>query len=213
MAARPLTAFSIESVKTKGKRIIVLGHLSFMDITECVGSPRHSTSLRWWADSVSIIGKLIKWKVFQRIDKGQSISAAVAAALRKFVTAELEIFIKSNPNIFACLKLKAPYTGPCVCGELDGSSSHRPFDWKGKTGGVFPERCFECSCGARWWCNRPSLHSWVRIADYRAWLTLYSHNGVTSKRLADTGHSGVYLWKTLIWMRLKLPYYLHTEEK
>ena len=105
---------------------------------------------------------------------------------------------------------RAPYGGDCVCTELDESNGRQPFDWASMTRSLFPKRCFECSCGARWWCSRPKEHFWVRVADLRAWGILCDHNGIPAGTFAYEGEK-LYLLDTLVRDGNILPYYLHKE--
>jgi hypothetical protein len=106
--------------------------------------------------------------------------------------------------------LREPYQGPCVCWELEESGPRRRFDWDLRTMKAFPERCFECSCGVHWWCNRPLEGFWVRVADNQAWESLCNYNGVPVGSFAYEGDV-LYLVETLVAWRSGLPYYLHVE--
>ena len=105
---------------------------------------------------------------------------------------------------------RKPYKGPCVCEDLDMSGPRQPFDWQGKTEGTDPKRCFECSCGAMWWCNRPAEHFWVQVYDLRAWSILSNNNGVPVATLAYEGNR-VYLAESLMARPSGLAFYIHKE--
>jgi hypothetical protein len=250
LPARPLAAFSIESVMVEDKRIVALGSLSFTDFSVEAEDPDRHVSLEWQADNYSVDGVLMGWGVFH-IKKIRPASPTVMVALQKLVSTELDLYIGKHPEVLSRsagngstppstsetapaptaeitviplppepIRVIIPvkeyngphesYEGDCVCRELEESGPRNPFDWAGKTGCAFPERCFECSCGKLWWCNRPLEQFWVIVADRRAWEMLCRYDGVPTVTLAYEDDA-VYLEETLISKRSGRPYHLHVK--
>ena len=90
------------------------------------------------------------------------------------------------------------YTGDCVCEALENSSTSEPFPWRILTGGQFPERCFACSCGERWWCLDPKDHTWLVVTDPDAWEILLKYNGVRTRAMSlIESERGIILVRTL----------------
>lgn len=102
------------------------------------------------------------------------------------------------------------YNGPCVCAELSESGPRTPFDWHAKTGGKFPRRCFECSCGRRWWCSYPDGGYWNPVPDRRAWLALMENNGVPTPSIVHLEEE-IYHQETLLLTGNRLPFHVHHE--
>lgn len=89
------------------------------------------------------------------------------------------------------------YSGPCLCAEISASSADRPFDWNLNTeGGMFPQCCFECSCGARWHCIDPIAQKWLKVAEVEVWHMLMEHNGVPVRQIGILNNE-IYLLETL----------------
>ena len=114
----------------------------------------------------------------------------------------------SPPRIYSGSQIV--YAGPCICETVEDSSPRNPFDWQAATDGKFPKRCFECSCGTKWWCNRPEEHFWIRVLDLHAWGSLCESNGVPKDTFAYQDN-GLYLEETLLQQNTIIPYELHTE--
>ena len=106
---------------------------------------------------------------------------AVNNAMKNFIAERINEFITTGTKIIQLAKFKGvinKYTGPCVCHELKESSRRIPFNWKKYTKGKFPELCFECSCGLKWWCFHPPGNQWEIVMDEKAWKMLMIYNGV-----------------------------------
>lgn len=95
------------------------------------------------------------------------------------------------------MKHRVDYVGPCVCHLLQGSNNGEPFPWRSMTsGGLFPKRCFACSCGAMWWCCDPGKSSWTQITDLKTWQSFLENDGVPLGPIGDAG-GGVCLLSSL----------------
>lgn len=84
------------------------------------------------------------------------------------------------------------YSGPCVCESVRQSSDADPFDWNAHTdGGKFPDRCFGCSCGNRWYLADPDEFDWVPVFDDETWQMFMKNNGLAYRTVRfDPRHQG-----------------------
>ncbi|MDO8582407.1 MAG: hypothetical protein Q7R63_00205 [bacterium] len=97
-----------------------------------------------------------------------------------------------------------PYTGACVCSQLNDSPTEEAFPWHALTGGgQYPNRCFACSCGQCWWLpdkmpeGKPS--TWMHVSDPLLFKRLLWHNGVrTAEMVMDQRTRSLELLTTYI---------------
>lgn len=153
----------------------------------------------WVAESVSQGDGISNWVVKRPKDDNAfwinrdtqeaefTANSEVNRAMKEFIAQKINHFLETGearegPEKYTGPKYTGPiekYSGPCVCQLLEASSPTDPFDWQTTTnGGHFPQNCFECSCGTRWWCDSPEEHSWVRVGDDAAWKMFLEYNGV-----------------------------------
>ena len=62
---------------------------------------------------------------------------------------------------------------------------------------MFPSKCFECSCTARWYCVDPESARWLKVAEVDLWHMLMKYNGVATKQLGILGQE-VFFLATLV---------------
>jgi hypothetical protein len=80
---------------------------------------------------------------------------------------------------------KHEYTGECLCAELEVSGLRTNFPWaKHTNNGQYPKRCFQCSCGEKWYLGNPGRHLWARVKDEKAWEMLTEFDGVAVMPIA-----------------------------
>lgn len=92
------------------------------------------------------------------------------------------------------------YTGDCVCHRIETSDKEVPFPWFEMTQGQFPNNCFECSCGQRWWRFDLQNEMWCKVPDDKAWEMFMKYGGEAVQFIGimkDDRFDGVYLEQTL----------------
>ena len=121
-------------------------------------------------------------------------------ALEGFILMAIEAYqIRGGPGQVGPVKYpgaRITYKGRCVCHLLVGSGLENPFPWYKLTKGFFPQDCFSCSCGRKWWLYNRRDFYWLEVADYHAWEMLIDYNGTPVKTIRIMGDR-VFLAQTL----------------
>lgn len=128
------------------------------------------------------VDKKIKWFVAQKLERAEEMCPKSATD------------IVEGPVRFGGDRVR--YSGECVCAALHDPKASPSFDWQRATGGNFPQNCFECSCGQRWWCYNPEQRLWAPVADPAAWEMFCEYNGVARYQVAALD-KGFHLLQTL----------------
>jgi len=185
-SARRLT---IETFEDEAGTLKATGEIETYDHVEgCNGSHKWETS--------GLMASPISWKVsprdaFWQTADGQgcfTLSSDADIGIAAFVIERLIAFGKKHestpPESFPItegpVRYEGPmtaYAGPCVCKQAQTSNASAPFPWAELTGGQFPERCFQCSCGRRWWCCDVESAQWAPVGDPAAWTMFTEYNG------------------------------------
>lgn len=200
-----VVAFTIEAIHTGGAITGVEGEITLKDYME------HGFE---WTDKWKAVGilSLCRWKV-RAVKSEDSIhdSSSPVFTSRSAINDEIEIFItemlniwfdEGCPNSDVLKEYDGPldtYIGNCVCMILEESIFENPFPWYQITKGRFAERCFQCSCGKKWWLNNIETCRWTWICDQDAWDMLIRYNGVPVQMVAKF-QEGAYLLQTIIGM-------------
>lgn len=160
----------------------------------------------WWhARKIWDGNKGTTW-VVRRDERGYSFCSAesINAKIKRFVAEKLEhaegLWTQSNTEViegparFTAERIK--YVGQCVCATLINPKTSPFFDWQLMTGGKFPQHCFECSCGKKWWRYNPDKGLWASVADPAAWTMFCEYNGVARYTIGAL-QDGFHLLQTL----------------
>lgn len=135
------------------------------------------------------------WRVRKRgsADADFTLAADVNAAIAGFIALHLCrycVWIGGKESLPRLVTTPKRYSGPmrryegiCLCAVIGQSALHDPFPWKNVTHGHFPKRCFECSCGRRWWEVDPEEYQWTPVGDAPTWRCLTQYNGEPVKQL------------------------------
>jgi len=146
----------------------------------------------WEATGIAQAGGGFLWQV-QRTndgsafwvekDKGEAhftLNTDVNTGIKGFIAGKLNEFLTEGRIIANVVKYEGPrdeYKDECVCERLHASNPQSEFPWEEMTnGGRFPQYCFACSCGTKWW--NPEYALWLPVADDAAWQMLIEHNGI-----------------------------------
>ena len=102
-------------------------------------------------------------------------NAQIDDALLAFITEQLELFQDGHdPTLPEFSGPRHEYDGNCICSTANDTLQQQ---WKKLTnGGQFPERCFACSCGTKWY-SYAGDERWFVVQDEKAWEMLLKHNG------------------------------------
>lgn len=177
------------------------GSLIWKDYVEGGQFEDQWTARKIWDGEVSS-----NWVVMRdgRMDHSFCPAQSIDAKIKQFVAAKLERVeelcsqpgteVVEGPARFSGDKTK--YTGECVCTTLARPMTSPSFDWQRATNGRFPEHCFECSCGRKWWRYNPDKGLWGPVVDPDAWAMFCEYNGVARYSISSL-EEGFYLLQTL----------------
>ncbi len=146
------------------------------------------------------------WRDNQTGEVHFTANMAINRAIKQFIAKKLLFVMKKGGSVEE--ETIAPYAGEmktyngeCVCYILLQRNQHSKvsssrFPWKELTEGKFPQHCFQCSCGKKWWCYDAENDFWAPVLDRAAWEMLLAHNGVEAQRMAES-EGGFHLLQTL----------------
>lgn len=170
----------------------------FTDPWEATGFCEEGEKFQWAVKKME--DSDVFWKDPETEEPLFTCNDSVNDAIKLFVARKINEFLSIGEAEVKPKKYDGPkedYKGPCVCDQLTCSNPENPFPWKEKTnGGKFPERCFACSCGKKWWCYHPEKRLWGPIKDEKAWEMLLAYNGVDVQTIAGL-KDGLYLLQTI----------------
>ncbi len=192
-----ITFFTVESMARVEREVEARGSIIIMDYMEnCDGEHSwHAITRTDPEDKHTWVVKCEEKDGFCfRDEKGEALftlCSPINAGMKEFIAEELDgllLFgyprdrmpgIVSGYHEYAGPRVK--YEGPCVCRTIRDTALREGrtfFDWKKHThGGKYPSNCFECSCGAKWWCAEPGEEIWFPVGDQEAWEMLTRANG------------------------------------
>lgn len=212
-----ICCMAIDFAITRFEEVTVKGHRQFVAMGTITGKDYIEGGIEFtnpW-EAVSTPGK--PWEINRPKDgtefwiietTGEIIFTAnseVNNAMKKFIAGKLNEYVETRavignepltvePEIYQGPRLA--YNGPCVCGLLAVSTIATPFPWEKLTGGQFPNHCFACSCGTRWWRYNQENQVWVKVVDPAAWGLLLKHNGEATRSMGFL-KEGLYLTQTI----------------
>lgn len=189
----PVTAvhMAVESFDEIDGKSFAKGVFIFHDHVEGCESGKIPWEAR--GDGKEWVVKSVEDTIFHSRETGESLFCAadsVNTDIKKFISEKLTWiaeYKKKNPGELLDLvdepaRFKGEmytYVGECVCELLRRSTKGNPFPWlKYTNNGQFPNQCFLCSCGEKWYLGNPSRELWCRVGDPKAWAMLTQFNGV-----------------------------------